>query len=58
MTALTKPNDLVAYFIWPCGSWCGEEDLEEYLTFMSDDYATVMLDAAVEDVSKELLKHL
>jgi len=23
---------------WPDGTWCRLEDLEEYLTFMSDDF--------------------
>lgn len=26
------------YAIWPCGTCCYEEELEEYLRFMSDDY--------------------
>lgn len=29
------------YHIWPCDTWCREEDLEEYLSFMSDDYITI-----------------
>ncbi len=24
---------------WPCGTVCLLDDIEEYLTFMSDDYA-------------------
>lgn len=24
--------------VWPDGTWCYKEDLEEMLTFMSDDY--------------------
>lgn len=24
---------------WPDGTWCWEEDLEEYLTWMSDDFS-------------------
>ncbi len=25
-------------YLWPDGTWCREEDLEEYLGFMSDDF--------------------
>lgn len=27
--------------VWPDGTWCYECDLEEYLTFNSDDYTIV-----------------
>jgi len=26
--------------VWPDGTYCGDEDLEQYLTFCSDDYAS------------------
>ena len=26
--------------VWPDGTYCGDEDLEEFLTFHSDDYAS------------------
>jgi hypothetical protein len=26
----------VAY--WPCGTWCFGDEIEEFLTMMSDDY--------------------
>lgn len=29
-------DDLI--YLWPDGTWCREEDLEEYLGFMSDDF--------------------
>lgn len=29
-------DDLI--YLWPDGTWCSEEDLEEYLGFMSDDF--------------------
>lgn len=25
-------------YVWSDGTWCWEEDLNDYLTFMSDDY--------------------
>ena len=33
-------NETTTYYVWPDGTWCTEEDLMEYLTFMSDDYET------------------
>ena len=30
-----------AIFVWPCGTWCYAEELEDYLTFMSDDCVRV-----------------
>ncbi len=37
------PRDVADYiddiiYLWPDGTWCSEEDLEEYLGFMSDDF--------------------
>lgn len=26
------------YAVWPCGTCCHEEDIEDLLRFMSDDY--------------------
>ena len=37
------------YHIWPCDTWCGEEDLEDYLSFMSDDYITIKVVDEPED---------
>lgn len=37
------------YHIWPCDTWCGEEDLEGYLSFMSDDYITIKVVGEPED---------
>lgn len=37
------------YHIWPCDTWCSEEDLEEYLSFMSDDYITINVEDEPED---------
>lgn len=31
------------YHMWPDDTWCRAEDLEEYLTFMSDDYVSVVV---------------
>lgn len=28
-------------FVWPDGTWCEREDLEDFLAFMSDDYRRV-----------------
>ena len=36
------PRDAADYidliYLWPDGTWCREEDLEECLDFMSDDF--------------------
>ena len=37
------------YHIWPCDTWCSEEYLGEYLTFMSDDYITIKVVDEPED---------
>lgn len=31
------------FHVWPDDTTCSQEDLEEYLTFMSDDYITVSM---------------
>lgn len=31
---------MITWYVWPCGTVCPEEELEEFLTFMSDDYVT------------------
>ena len=36
------------YHVWPCDTVCTPDDLQEYLTFMSDDYLTCHCD--VEDI--------
>lgn len=28
-------------YVWPCGAWCQGDDLEEFLSFKSDDYETL-----------------
>lgn len=39
-TAILREEDMQTYHVWPDGTTCYAEDLEEYLTFMSDDYVT------------------
>lgn len=39
-------------YIWPDGTECDEEDLEDFLKFMSDDYA-VILTKVPEDLDQE-----
>ena len=50
--------DTVKLYFWPCGTWCNEDELEEY-SFMSDDYATVTVpieldDGDIDDVIKNI----
>jgi len=37
------------YHVWPDETLCVPEELEEYLTFMSDDYLTVHCDMSQQD---------
>lgn len=45
----TGGEEMSVYHIWPCDTWCSEEDLGEYLTFMSDDYITIKVVDEPED---------
>ncbi len=40
------PNDDLIH-VWPCGTYCYPEDLEDYLTMQSDDYETMTKEQAV-----------
>lgn len=33
--------DLEDIMLWPDGTWCYREDLEDYLSFLSDDFEVV-----------------
>lgn len=35
-------NNGGVYHVWPDDTWCRGKDLEEYLTFKSDDYLTLV----------------
>jgi len=37
------------YHVWPDETLCVPEELEEYLTFTSDDYLTVHCDMSQQD---------
>lgn len=39
-SAIVRRTDMQTYHVWPDGTTCYAEDLEGYLTFMSDDYVT------------------
>lgn len=43
---------MAVYYVWPDGTTCAEEHLEDYLQFMSDDYLTVRMssNSTEEDV--------
>jgi len=34
--------DITGICHWPDGTWCYVEDLDEYLTFMSDDFERIV----------------
>jgi len=37
------PEDIM---LWPCDTWCYREELEGYLTFLSDDFEVVPFGSA------------
>ena len=51
--------------VWPCGTWCHGENLEEFLMSHSDDYRVIAWDSfeaawitgALEDGCKALFNH-
>ena len=36
-------GSLIKIYAWPCGVWSNEEEIEEYLSFLSDDYMVLNL---------------
>lgn len=36
-------NDTVVIYEWPDGTWCEEDELEEHLAWMSDDFRRIVL---------------
>ena len=41
-------NELLKFFLWPDGVFCQEEELEEYLTYKSDDFAEIFAESEEE----------
>ncbi len=39
-------------FVWADGTWCEEEDLEGFLSFMSDDYKVLEIPDDCEDAEQ------
>lgn len=35
-------------FLWPDGTYCTEDEIEEYLTFMSDDHCELIVPEDME----------
>ena len=42
MAGIQHEENAQKYCVWADGTWCELEYLEEYLTFMSDDYEITM----------------
>lgn len=40
---LTSLEPIDHVHVWPDGTWCYHEDLQDHLSFMSDDYSTFPL---------------
>lgn len=50
-TDMLKGNEMAA--VWADGTWCYMEDLEEYLSFMSDDYHLQDIERVLEEYERE-----
>ena len=46
---MTFTSTLDDIYVWPCSTMCFGYELEEMLTFMSDDYIVVKLDDSLYD---------
>ena len=42
----------INYYFWSDGTWCIEEDLDDYLLFMSDDYVIIKASNNDEAIDK------
>lgn len=51
-------NNENVYHIWPEDTICRSEDLEEYLTFMSDDYITIVAPEGFDENNIPTYSHL
>lgn len=40
--------------VWPCGTWCNQEDIEHY-HWMSDDYRLVTVGQCTTDEAIEVI---
>ena len=51
----SHPDQQVVCF-WPCGTWCPEDQLEEYLQFKSDDFTklTCPIEFEHEDIDAQV----
>jgi len=53
---MTEPVRLIC--IWPCGTWCEKDDVEQY-QWMSDDYKLIPVSKYTTDETIEsLIQHL
>lgn len=44
--------------VWPCGTWCDQEDIEQY-SYMSDDYRLVTVGQYTTDETVDaMVTHL
>ena len=38
------------YYLWMCGTWCEESEMEDYLKFMSDDAMHITEKTDIEEI--------
>jgi hypothetical protein len=51
---------MIKIYVWPCGTWCHEEELDDY-GWMSDDFSAIWISAdagimEIEDAVAEAIK--
>lgn len=39
---------MIVYY-WPDGTWCDQDDLDDYLSWMSDDFGRIAIDNLMSD---------
>ena len=52
--ATKQPVEYIEFMVWEDGTYCTEEDLEDFLGFMSDCFKVVRIDIdLLEDLDEE-----
>lgn len=46
-------NDMLLAFVWPDGTWCSPEEIEEF-THKSDDYFRLTMSTTIDELVAQL----
>ena len=55
---MKQASETFKVYLWPSGTWSTEEDLSDYLVFMSDDYRTITIPHSHSDLLELYLEKL